>query len=166
MTHTTHLLDAGEWAGTIPNVSATFPARLFAKIDASGVCWEWTGALNKGYGVIGRGARGTGLEQAHRAVWTLLVGPIPDGMTLDHLCRNRPCCMPDHLEPVTSVENVRRGYGPGSGHYVERTVCKNGHPWTPEVYWQKGYRLCKTCISIRSAERYRKTHISSPTKSR
>src|SRR5690242_8305886 len=111
----------------VPGTSATFAARVFRYIDASGDCWEWTGATNKGYGVIGRGGRGMGLAQAHRAVWELLVGPIAEGMEWDHLCRNHACCNPDHGEIVTPEENKRRGFGPGVLN-AKRTVCDSGHP--------------------------------------
>lgn len=83
--------------------------RLFPKLDASGPCWLWTGALNRyGYGHISRGRR-LGAVRVHRAVWELLVGPIADGLELDHVCRVRHCCNPDHLEPVTRAVNVARG---------------------------------------------------------
>jgi len=94
--------------------------RLFAKIDAAGPCWLWTGGTAGGtpgdrYGYIGPGRRGSGpMLRVHRVVWELLVGPIPEGLELDHLCRVRICCNPDHLEPVTHRENLRRGaHGPG-----------------------------------------------------
>ena len=84
--------------------------RLFSRIDADGPCWLFQGGLTKdGYGVIGRGRRGEGSVYAHRAAWELLVGPIPDGLEIDHLCRVRSCCNPDHLEPVTRKTNVNRG---------------------------------------------------------
>lgn len=77
------------------------------RIDARGVCWEWTGARSRnGYGNVKIKGRN---QVAHRAVWELLVGPIPAGLQLDHLCRNKGCVMPDHLEPVTPKENTRRG---------------------------------------------------------
>lgn len=71
-------------------------------------CWEWTGARTKdGYGQATRGGRNV---KAHRHVYQALVGPLTDGVQqLDHLCRVRHCCNPDHLEPVTPLENVRRG---------------------------------------------------------
>ena len=85
---------------------------LWRLVDASGDCWEWTGCLNHyGYGqaVPAVGPR----EPAHRWAWRQLVGEIPAGLVLDHLCRNRTCVNPDHLEPVSIGENTRRGYSPG-----------------------------------------------------
>ena len=78
-------------------------------IDASG-CWVWLRALNwNGYGLIRH--RGRQLR-AHRFAYELYVGPIPPALTLDHLCRDRGCVNPAHLEPVTRAENVLRGRGP------------------------------------------------------
>ena len=74
-------------------------------------CWIWTGAtLNEGYGKIGVGRRGEGHRLAHRIMYELLRGPIPDGKELDHLCRFPRCINPWHLEPVTRSENQLRGY--------------------------------------------------------
>lgn len=72
----------------------------------AGPCWLWGGTRDKwGYGKITiRQVK----QSVHRVVYRELVGPIPDGLTLDHLCRNPPCCNPDHMEPVTNAENVRR----------------------------------------------------------
>jgi hypothetical protein len=84
---------------------------LFARVDthlAPHRCWDWTGSLNgDGYGKTY--VDGT-LLLVHRFAYELLVGPIPEGMTLDHLCRNRACLRPSHLEPVTVAENLRRGH--------------------------------------------------------
>lgn len=117
--------------------------RFFNKVDASGDCWEWVGATsNQGYGHF----RGQGERYAHRVVWTELVGPIPPGFTIDHLCRNRGCVNPDHLEPISALENVRRGFAP-SMRNARKTHCKRGHQFTPDNtrYEGDGSRHCRTC---------------------
>ncbi len=149
------LFDLGEvvqrWDGMtfrgIPRASESFAARVFSKVDASGDCWEWTGTLDDdGYGILGRGRRGAGNIAAHRAVYELLVGPIPDEMHLDHLCRNHACVNPDHVEVVTPEENKRRGFSPPQ-LYAMRTECNDGHP-LDGITRRKGgksIRYCKTC---------------------
>jgi hypothetical protein len=126
--------------------------RLFARVDADGPCWLWTGAKNRGgYGVISKGRR-DGVAIVHRVVWELLVGPIPEGADLDHLCRIRECCNPDHLEPVTRAVNVARGSRrAGVGRSFR---CQ--HPMTPEnsVTTPKG-RTCRTCKNA-TQKRYRR----------
>jgi hypothetical protein len=81
--------------------------RTTALVDASG-CWLWQGNIHpdKGYGIMRRGGL---TRRAHRFFYETLVGPVPDGLELDHLCRVRHCVNPDHLEPVTHAENLRRG---------------------------------------------------------
>lgn len=82
---------------------------------------------------------------AHRTIYTILKGTIPDGLDLDHLCRNRYCCNPSHLEPVTRIENVRRG---NAGKIKrETTHCPSGHPYDDKntCLDKYGYRMCKTC---------------------
>jgi hypothetical protein len=82
------------------------PANLRAKIDASGECWVWTGSKTRdGYGIGRFNGANVG---THRTTYTLLVGPIPAGLHIDHLCRVRACCNPAHLEPVTQLENTQR----------------------------------------------------------
>ncbi len=80
---------------------------FFSKVDAVGICWEWTRATHKGYGRFIAPDERRWL--AHRWCWEYLVGPIPDGLVLDHLCENKACVNPDHLEVVTQGENARRG---------------------------------------------------------
>ena len=115
-------------------------------VETSGGCWVFEGARTEGYGVIGRGGRGEGNAYTHRVTYTYFIADIPEGLDLDHLCRNRACCNPWHLEPVTRLENVRRGlHGPGYGPR-ERTHCKHGHEFTPENTIQTArQRYCRTC---------------------
>lgn len=94
--------------------------RFAAKVDlfAPNGCWNWTGAKKQGgYGRVRINQIAYG---SHRAVWEMFVGPIPDGLLLDHLCRNPSCVNPDHLEPVTVRENLRRGnhYSPQGNRYI------------------------------------------------
>lgn len=122
----------------------TTEQRILEKIDARGDCWEWMGERDhNGYGRL-YGATGSH-RRAHRAVWELLVGPIPEGLVMDHLCRNTGCVNPDHLEPVTNAENCRRGYlGLNMAH---KTHCVNGHPFSEENTYKtsNGSRGCRTC---------------------
>lgn len=123
--------------------------------DASG-CWLWTGSRDgNGYGMVfvdnARGAR-----RAHRVMYELMVGSIPSGLTLDHLCRVRHCVNPAHLEPVTRTENVLRGTA-FSAVNARKTHCKRGHPLTPENLERRvtNRRSCRHCMAFRSRE-YRK----------
>lgn len=127
-------------------------ARFWKYVDTAGAggCWLWRGAPTKaGYGrmsVGGRDGRETG---AHRVAYELLRGPIPTGLVLDHLCRTQLCVNPDHLEPVSQGENIRRGSSPEST-YARRTACPKGHPFAT---WYDGRRRCLTCWTARRRER-------------
>jgi hypothetical protein len=112
-------------------------------------CTEWNGTVNnKGYGVVRWGDSTT---TAHRAAWITAHGPLPDGIVVDHLCRNRLCVNLDHLEPVSSGENTRRGRRPQVSH------CPRGHPYDGDnlhVYvdrFGRRHRQCKVCL--RAAQR-------------
>jgi HNH endonuclease len=134
--------------------------RLWARVEKSpGPCWVWTGALTGGYGSIRVDGRAT---YTHRMAYELLVGPVPEGLHLDHLCRNRRCVRPDHLEAVTCHVNVMRGIGPTAVN-KRKKVCKRGHALTPDNVRvnARGYRNCLTCYHLRErANRSRRQSLS------
>lgn len=113
-----------------------FVERLLAgMVHTDTGCWEWAGAAdNHGYGRIQRRDADGRWRPAktHRASYEIHVGPIPDGLQLDHLCRNRICANPAHLEPVTNRVNALRGSG-ACGLNARKTECLRGHPYRPET---------------------------------
>lgn len=134
---------------------AGLPPRIADKIDASGDCWIWTAKVQPGDGRK-RGGYGyawwNGQDRpAHRVVWELLVGPLPAGTVLDHLCRVRRCTNPDHLRPCTHAENI---LAPGAGGYTrrmaERTHCSAGHLLGGANARPGAYRNCLTCEAERN----------------
>ena len=126
-----------------------------AKSDDPDGCWEWTaGKISDGYGHFWNSEQRRN-ESAHRVAYEALVGPIPDGLVLDHLCRNRGCVNPAHVEPVTNEENVRRGVSPSVAN-AKKTHCTSGHPYDAEntgIVSTTGERYCRECRRIRTRER-------------
>lgn len=109
-------------------------------------CWEWTGPKRRGYGVFGSDKK---VHIAHRKSFELFIGPIAKGLVIDHLCRNKACINPLHLEVVTNKENVLRGVGP-SAKNASKKYCKNGHQLTKENIQNvvnRYERRCKICAN-------------------
>ena len=129
--------------------------RLLARLDkpdGDSGCWIWLGTRDwKGYGHLrlnGTVKSPGKMAVAHRVSYELFVGPIPEGLHLDHLCRVTSCVNPAHLEPVTNAENMRR-------RYALQTHCKWGHEFTPEnIIWSRvTQRHCRECQRIRNREK-------------
>lgn len=134
-------------------------------------CWLYTGALAAGYGNIGwsLGHRQMVNDRTHRVMYQALVGPIPDGLDLDHTCHDpkvchpedpaqcihRRCCNPEHLEPVSRRENLRRGGGMAAKRAAV-TECPAGHQYDEEntMVDKLGRRNCRTCINDRQRAKY------------
>lgn len=123
--------------------------RFWAKVDV-GDCWLWTGIHSRGYGRFSW----DGHNYAHRWIWHRLVGELPEGMTIDHLCKVRSCVNPDHMEPVPLLENLRRGVAPPRLNAL-KTQCKHGHEFSPEnTYWYADgrKRSCRVCARRKTRE--------------
>ncbi len=132
--------------------------RFWAKVGLAvpGECWKWRGSLGTtGYGHFSY--RGGRYILAHRYAYELLVGPIPEGLHIDHLCRDRACVNPTHLEPVTVGENTRRGTASEVNRVrmLSKTHCKHGHFYdlTTMRFNSKGHRECLVCERERNGLR-------------
>lgn len=131
--------------------SFSFPLSdaVMSQVKRKGNCLVWTGPLNnKGYGQIYLDGR---TRVVHRVVYEAVMGRIPEGMELDHLCRNPPCVFPSHLEPVTHRENIRRGKNRGSRFgaaaiNANKDTCKRGHAFSVLTVWGgRSRRVCYVC---------------------
>jgi hypothetical protein len=124
--------------------------------DLDGFCWAWTGGRTTGgYGLVAIDSPKR--HYVHRLSYTILVGPIPPGLQIDHLCRNRRCCNPRHLEPVTNHVNTLRG------EKAQKTHCVHGHPlsgdnliWTNNGPDRPRTRKCRTCENRWQREHYKR----------
>lgn len=134
----------------LPNMNDLTLVRFLSHTSTKDQCWLWTGALNaSGYGVFGVDGR---TVYAHRYAYAALVGPIPDDLELDHLCRVTRCVNPFHLEGVTRTENLLRRV------LKSKTHCIRGHEFTPENTYshqtRPTRRICLTCQRLRRKERW------------
>lgn len=147
------------------NVHAGIPEaeRFWIKVEKTPTCWSWLGGLNgTGYGVFACEPRRENgrlsLVGAHRYAYQLLRGEIPEGLHLDHLCRNPACVNPDHLEVVTPQINTLRGIGPSANNH-QKIRCKEGHFFDQVNTWvdpKTGHRYCRECSRRRFREWYRR----------
>lgn len=149
-----------QYRDTPPPTDEEIARRIWPKVIKTETCWLWTGARHAkyGHGMFGYNAMGRNVTRyVHRWVYEQLVGPIPEGLVLDHVrergCTNTNCCNPAHLEPVSNGTNTLRGVGPTADR-ARQTHCKRGHPLSGEnlyVHPKRGHRHCRECSRLRSA---------------
>ena len=126
----------------------------YVEVRASGACWPWKGHVSgNGYARMGVGGKAF---QAHRLAYFYCVGPIPDGLVVDHQCNRRDCVNPNHLRAMTHEENVRRPA-------LARTTCPNGHRFTDSNTYidGRGARVCRICKqkNLTSTRRSKNQHL-------
>lgn len=134
----------------------SWPESFWNKVEKQeNGCWIWRGYINvEGYG------KAANNKMAHRVAYQLVIGNIPEGLEIDHLCRNRRCVNPAHLEPVTHTENVKRGdYSNVDRELLgrlqrEKTHCPKGHPYTGNNLRinYAGRRVCRECERIKNRQ--------------
>ncbi len=127
--------------------------RAWAKVQMRDGCWEWRGAVRtSGYGsIVLSPQHSRRIAMAHRVIYESLLGPIPAGLTIDHLCMNTQCVRPDHMEPVTNEVNIMRGMGWGARN-ARKTHCVRGHALTPDncSKHKPDVRECRICRNARN----------------
>ncbi len=154
--HTTLCANPDHLSSSLPRTALQ---RFFEKVVfSSGGCWLWTGAKNKPLEQIDQAYGSFRVDGKtvlpHRWLYETCVGPIPDGLQLDHLCRTRLCTNFDHVEPVTHRENCLRGFG-ASGINARKTHCPQGHPYdATNTIRYKTRRICRTCYNRLQLRRY------------
>ena len=135
--------------------------RFWKRVQKGDGCWNWTGnKIKGGYGhvMVGKTFRRNGkaallLRLAHRVAYELTNGPIPEGMTIDHICGNPPCVKPDHLQVMSMRDNIMKGNAPPA-RCARQTHCLRGHPLTGSNLYNshRPGRSCKACDRIRSRQ--------------
>lgn len=136
---------------------ASTAERFWSKVNKTETCWVWTATQSGqgGYGwfYVGGGSANRITAYAHRWSYEQAVGPVPEGLELDHLCRNRLCVRPNHLEAVTHAENHRRRAGIKHGPYSVGTHCRQGHERSIENTGinNQGARFCRPCARATNA---------------
>ena len=120
---------------------------ILSKVEEGVVCWKWLGTIgSKGYGRTRWNGK---YMHSHRAVYEILRGEVSPELQLDHLCRNRACVNPDHLEPVTAKVNVLRGEGLAAVN-AKKTHCPKNHEYSNEnTYILRNHRYCKECSRVK-----------------
>jgi hypothetical protein len=136
----------------------TLSQLFWERVDKSDSCWNWKGSINAGgYGVFTFGGRSGKKLYGHRVSYEIHKGNIPSNLEIDHLCRNRKCVNPDHLEAVTRSINTLRGIGPKLLSQINgsKTHCKHGHEFNESntIYRKNGGRKCRECSKNRKRKR-------------
>ena len=139
----------------------SLPERFWEKVLFTPGCWIWQASMS-GNGSYGQFSVGDAMQRAHRVAYTLFNGRIPDGLVIDHLCRNRACVRPDHLEAVSQEENVRRGIVGENNR--SKTECKRGHKFDADntsIRYRDGRveRSCKRCSREQLREYRSRKHV-------
>lgn len=143
------------------DITPEFLSSFWSKVKKTNNCWEWTASTaGGGYGHFNYKKK---QYTAHRTAYELLVGEIPKGLQIDHLCRNKKCVNPQHLEPVTPSQNICRGDTIPAVH-AKKTHCPNGHPYSGDNLYLSGKhqtrrcRICRNKTQIRYKQKLKKVN--------